>query len=359
MSNTVRRMLCFVLLVFGGGTAVAASSTPADVLEAAGVRGGLVVHIGCGDGNFTAALRASDSYIVQGLATDSDAVMAARESLARSGDVTIALFDGKTLPYAGNLVQLVVADRDSKVATDEIMRVLSPRGVVMTRTGGGWKREVKDWPDDIDEWSHHMHGPDNNPVAMDTVVGPPRRLRWKASSLWSRSHEQTSSFAVMVSAGGRNFYIFDDSVPGIIRYEPKADAKKNAWTPGSSYSALRGHAVLPEKWTLFARDAFSGVLLWKRPLKDWGAKHTRTITLRSTSATVQRTLVADGDRYGQRRWHPQHEPCPGVGSRGQSPSQRPDREQDCEGHSHQDSIEPVGGLNEMWAVWYHSHRKFH
>ena len=275
---------------------VDASSTSADVLEASGVRGGLVVHLGCRDGKFTAALRASDSYIVQGLATDSDAVMAARESLAKTGGVTISQFDGKTLPYADNLVQLVVADSDSTVAGAEIMRVLSPGGVVMTRTGGGWKREVKPWPDDIDEWSHHMHGPDNNPVAKDTVVGPPRRLRWKAPSLWSRSHEQVSSFAAMVSAGGRNFYIFDESVPGVIRYEPTADAKKDAFTPGTGYPALRGHAILPEKWTLVARDAFSGVLLWKRPLEDWGVKHTRTLILRSTSATVQRTLVADGDR---------------------------------------------------------------
>ncbi|MDP7290483.1 MAG: PQQ-binding-like beta-propeller repeat protein, partial [Phycisphaerae bacterium] len=93
-----------------------------------------------------------------------------------------------------------------------------------------------------------------------------------------------------------NFYIFDESVPGVIRYEPTADAKKDAFTPGTGYPALRGHAILPEKWTLVARDAFSGVLLWKRPLEDWGVKHTRTLILRSTSATVQRTLVADGDR---------------------------------------------------------------
>jgi outer membrane protein assembly factor BamB len=282
------------LLVFVGCTAVADSSTSADVLEAAGVKGGLLVHIGCGDGKVTAALRASDSYIVQGLATDSDAVMAARESLAKSGGVTIGLFDGKTLPYADNLVQLVVADSDSKVATAEIMRVLAPGGVVMTRTSKGWKRTVKSWPDDIDEWSHYMHGPDNNPVAKDTVVGPPRRLRWKSPSLWSRSHEQISSFAVMVSAAGRNFYIFDESVPGIIRYKPSADAPKS-WVPKTSYAALRGHANVPEKWTLIARDAFSGVLLWKRPLEDWGAEHTKTIKLRSTSATVQRTLVADGN----------------------------------------------------------------
>ncbi|MDP7286779.1 MAG: serine hydrolase [Phycisphaerae bacterium] len=277
-----------------------APSPSVDVIEAAGVKGGLVVHIGCRDGKFTAALHASDSYIVQGLATDSDAVMAARESLVQSGDVTIAMFDGKTLPYADNLVQLVVADSNSKVAATEIMRVLSPGGVVMTRTGGGWKREVKPWPDDIDEWSHHMHGPDNNPVAKDTVVGPPRRLRWKAPPPWSRSHEHVSSFAVMVSASGRNFYIFDESVPGVIRYKPAADApedKDKAWITRQdrSYRALQGNSVIPEKWTLFARDAFSGVLLWKRPLKDWDFRHTRTLKLRYTSSSVQRALVAGGD----------------------------------------------------------------
>ncbi len=96
-------MLSLGLVVFLGGIAVADASTSADVLKKAGVKGGLVVHIGCGDGKFTAALRVSDSYIVQGLATDSDAVMAARESLAKSGDVTIALFDGRTLPYAWSL----------------------------------------------------------------------------------------------------------------------------------------------------------------------------------------------------------------------------------------------------------------
>ncbi|MCK4294095.1 MAG: hypothetical protein KAY65_12930, partial [Planctomycetes bacterium] len=34
------------------------------ILDATGVKGGLVVHIGCGDGKLTAALRANDSFIV-------------------------------------------------------------------------------------------------------------------------------------------------------------------------------------------------------------------------------------------------------------------------------------------------------
>ena len=121
-----------------------------------------------------------------------------------------------------------------------------------------------------------------------------------ALALVAQPRTDVSSFAVMVSAAGRNFYIFDESVPGVIRYEPTADVEKDefdAWTPGKT--GLTRHCMampfIPEKWTLIARDAFSGVLLWKRPLPDWGSKHTRTIKLRYTSSTVQRTLVASGD----------------------------------------------------------------
>ena len=94
------KKLSIILLVVVVTTGAVTAKEPAAALKEAGVKGGLIVRIGCGDGKFTSALHASDSYIVQGLATDSDAVMAARESLAGSGDVTIALFDGKTLPYA-------------------------------------------------------------------------------------------------------------------------------------------------------------------------------------------------------------------------------------------------------------------
>jgi len=37
------------------------------ILKASGIQGGLVVHLGCGNGALTAALRASDSYLVHGL----------------------------------------------------------------------------------------------------------------------------------------------------------------------------------------------------------------------------------------------------------------------------------------------------
>ena len=92
------------------------------ILDTTGIKGGLIVHIGCGDGKLTAALRANDSpagdpfrgYIVHGLDTEAKNVAKAREhirSLDLYGPVSVDRFDGKRLPYIDNLVNRVVADR--------------------------------------------------------------------------------------------------------------------------------------------------------------------------------------------------------------------------------------------------------
>ena len=51
------------------------------ILDATGVRGGLIVHIGCGGGRLTSALRANDSYVVHGLDRDPGNVAAARKHI--------------------------------------------------------------------------------------------------------------------------------------------------------------------------------------------------------------------------------------------------------------------------------------
>jgi predicted RNA methylase len=102
-----------------GLAALAASTTTPEqdaaqrILDAGGVKGGLVVHLGCGDGTLTAALHAGDSYLVHGLDTDPAAVAKARETIAVKGlygKVSVDVFDGKRLPYVDNLVNLVVAE---------------------------------------------------------------------------------------------------------------------------------------------------------------------------------------------------------------------------------------------------------
>jgi len=51
------------------------------ILDTTGIKGGLIVHIGCGDGKLTAALRTNDSYMVHGLDTEAKNVAKAREHI--------------------------------------------------------------------------------------------------------------------------------------------------------------------------------------------------------------------------------------------------------------------------------------
>jgi len=223
----------------------------AKLTEDAGCRGGLVVHLGCGDGILTAALRSADSYLVHGLDVDSEKVEKARahiRSLGVYGPVSVDAFDGKSLPYADNLVNLLVVEDRTDVSMAEVMRVLAPGGRACILADGRWTQEVKPWPAEIDQWTHHLHDAGGNAVAADSVVGPPRHLQWTAGPRWARSHGWTPSVSAMVSAGGRLFSICDESLPCV-------------------------DATVPDQWALVARDAFSGVLLWKRPIARWGSRN--------------------------------------------------------------------------------------
>ena len=215
------------------------------ILQASGVQGGLVVHLDCGDGRMTAALCANDRYIVQGLDHDEKRVEAARthiQSLGLYGNVSVRHWDSRRLPYGDNLVNLLVVSHQSPVDRKEIRRVLSPGGVAITldsrrSTLDSFRKPV---PDDIDEWTHYLHDSGNNAVAEDDRVGPPRHLQWKAGPMWSRSHEFASSVQTLVSAGGRLIGVIDEGIIG----QPRG---------------------VPELWTLIARDAFNGILLWRQP----------------------------------------------------------------------------------------------
>jgi outer membrane protein assembly factor BamB len=267
-------VLGLLIAMLAGGASAKAITADA-IYEATGVQGGLVVHLGCGDGTLTAALRASDRYLVQGLDTDAARVAAARE-LAHSkglyGEVTAEVFDGRQLPYVGDLVNLLVADELGQVTMDEVLRVLAPGGVAYVRQGEGWQKTVKPRTAEIDEWSHFLHDAGGNAVAEDRQVGPPKRLRWVAGPRWCRSHEIPSSVNAVVTSGGRVFTIFDEGPTGVYR-------------------------KLPWQCRLVARDAFSGVLLWKVPMREWQPEFgTGTANRWGIHHTIPRRLVAVGDR---------------------------------------------------------------
>ena len=273
------------------GTAAAnqgdAAAPAGSILGLTGVQGGMVVHLGCGDGKLTAALRVNDRYTVHGLERDPAEVARARsfiQSLGIYGPVSVEQYSGSVLPYTDNLINLVVVQDAGSVPTAEVMRVLAPGGAACVERNGQWEKTVKPWPETIDQWSHFLHDATGNAVADDTVIGPPRSLQWTAPPLWLRSHETPSGIQGPVSAGGRLFYFFDEGLIGIT------DER------------------LPDRWSLVCRDAFNGKLLWKRPLESWGWRQWSPARwegkdwtkLRAGRVDVpaenQRRIVAGGDR---------------------------------------------------------------
>jgi outer membrane protein assembly factor BamB len=240
------------------------------ILDASGVKGGLIVHVGCGNEKLTAALHANESYIVHGLDADARNIEKAREhiqSLNLYGKVSVDRLRGYRLPYIDNLVNLIVSEDLDKIPMNEVMRVLAPNGVAYVKKGDTWTKTIKPWPKEIDEWTHYLHDASGNAVSRDLVVGPPRRLQWVGNPRWARHHDHMASMSALVSTGGRIFYIMDEG--------PKASIQ------------------LPPKWFLIARDAFNGVILWKRPISSW---NTHRWPLKSGPAQLPRRLVAVADR---------------------------------------------------------------
>jgi len=240
------------------------------ILDATGAKGGLIVHLSCGDGKLTAALGAGESYLVQGLDTDAEKVRQARRyirSLREYGKVSVECFDGKQLPYADNLANLIVAEDLGGIAKAEAMRVLAPGGILYVKQDGQWVKTIKTQPKNTDEWTHFLHDASGNAVAQDEVVGPPRYVQWIAEPRHTRGHEHTPSINALVSAGGRIFYIADEASIGSRRQTPK--------------------------WHLVARDAYNGILLWKRSFSPW---FPHIFNWGAVPSHLQRRLVAVGDR---------------------------------------------------------------
>jgi outer membrane protein assembly factor BamB len=240
------------------------------ILEGAGVTGGLIVHVECGDGKLTAALHAGAGYLVHGLDSDPDNIKKARthiRSLNLYGPVSVGSWAGSQLPYENDMVNLIVVEDAASISSEEIMRVLIPDGVAYIRHDDTWKKATKPANPKMDEWSHYLHDASNNAVSSDTMVSSPRQLRWVGGPRWVRHHDHMASLMAMVSANGRLFYIFDEGNTASMQF--------------------------PARWAVIARDAFNGTVLWKRRIKHW---HPSVWPGKHGPARLPRRLVAQDDR---------------------------------------------------------------
>jgi outer membrane protein assembly factor BamB len=253
MKKMVATLACFLFLF--GAVATAAVD----------IEGGLIVCVG------TDALQSvSDEWDKPGcvfhcLETSDEAVTELRAKIQVAGcygKVSIAKFDGQGLPYINNLVNLLLVGDGFNVSDSEAERVLAPYGLAVVNG----REIVKPYPDEMDEWPQFLHGADNNCVAQDTVVGPPRHVQWISDPAWTRAHIGAATISSMVSSGGR-LYTIEDT--------------ETAENP-----------LLPAKWKLIARNGFNGVTLWTLDYPNW---EQVTVYIKDYHAQMQRRLVAIDD----------------------------------------------------------------
>jgi len=289
--------------------------TASHMVRLSGASGGFCAVVGDTDAELALALAKQGAFKVHFLCAEAEScndVRKAIRSRGMYGTVSAGTLEGGRLPYAGNLINIVVVNgypgpRNNRVSVGEVIRVLAPLGtayigmsndagpndwveeltkqlraseiddVSIVQTGGRWVHFQKPWPSEIDEWTHYLHGADGNPVAQDHVVGPPDRYQWISEPMWLRSHETDSSISTVVTSRGRLFYIVDEAPISVAGDHP-----------------------LPDKWFLVARDAFNGVLLWKVPIRRWGWREWKhswfTCRPGDFPLDIRKRIVAVGDK---------------------------------------------------------------
>jgi outer membrane protein assembly factor BamB len=187
------------------------------------------VYVGAGDVAVAAESAKDGRFLVHVLEPDAakaDAAIRAIRASGIYGQVWVEHHTDKRLPYAENLVNILVIQDLARtdVPLAEAMRVLCPGGkayivgglsldsAMLIRWLHGPAREQvgtmaysplwasfrKIRPSEMDDWGHPRHGPDGNAVSGDTLVGPPARVRWVAGPMQEVSN--------IVTAGGRFYH---------------------------------------------------------------------------------------------------------------------------------------------------------
>jgi outer membrane protein assembly factor BamB len=163
--------------------------------------------------------------------------------------IFVAQGSPERIGLADNLADAVMVLGDAQgTPKAEIMRVLRPGGRAII----GAKEWTKPFPDGVDDWTHHYHGPDNNPQSRDRLALAPYLTQFVAAPRFAPAPQAA------VASAGRLFMAF-----GHIAWHQREEAMMD---------------------TLVALNAYNGTLLWQRPLTP-GIMVDRS-TLIATPATL-------------------------------------------------------------------------
>jgi outer membrane protein assembly factor BamB len=159
-----------------------------------------------------------------------------------------------SIHLAENIADCIIVSPTAESQTNDeaILKALRPRASAFV----GQREIIKPVPDDIDEWSHPFHGPDNNPQSTDKRVKGDFQTQFLARPRFSPMPEQT------VIAGGRVY-----KAMGHIAHKANQNEMLN---------------------TLLCINAYNGTILWKRPNSPGFMIHRNTMI-----ATEDALLMGD------------------------------------------------------------------
>ena len=294
-------VLLFSCLSIGNVATNAAAIEPTDVaddvLGVAEIDRGICTLVGGDDGEFIGQL-ATELAWGEGLTVHvwnpSDNVASQARQIAVDEGIhgtRVIAEHGRLdrLPYAENTVDVLVAvadDTTEELSVSEVLRVLRPDGRAVLGTErtpaalAEWLEQhgvrgaelhesaeasyatiVKPRPAGEGDWSHIEHGPDNNPVANDSLIKAPYMTKWLGTPYY------IAMPAVTVSAGGRIFL-----ATGHIAHHEREEPWLN---------------------TLIARNGYNGTVLWQRKLPDNYLVHRSAFI-----ATADHLYMIDPDGSG-------------------------------------------------------------
>ena len=234
------------------------AQTLAHPKEAQANPSGLWVVLGVQDAQLLQELaeHTQGKALVQGLSTDQTVVDSVRQILADEG--LIPLVDVKVvtsyehLPYADELISVLVINESglggAKVPESEISRSVFFDRPVVRGSGTSWTMTKTEMPDDVGEWTHMFHSPNNIPYSRDARVGPwVNGLRFMVGDEVSGGTQNNLVSRATRLAGGRMFVL---------------GTKKATTGRDIIYKAL---------------DAANGLPLWERPVIKLNSNRTRRV----------------------------------------------------------------------------------
>lgn len=188
-----------------------------------------------------------------------------------SGYVTAVSFKNSPLPYVKNIFDVAIIG-DQAVMTslgvtkDEILRILTPEGVLLTGSSPTWIKEIKPASSGVSQTKHDVNIAAGRSFSDDSDLQLPFEMRWVNGPRWAQT--LTQGLIAQVSAGG-------------VEYMVTRLAMSNEYV-----GTHTGWETPLAPMKIVARNAFNGLILWEAPCD-----------LTRTGQEPQKRVAADNNRF--------------------------------------------------------------